>query len=80
MTEILSIGELARLKRQIQEKDAEIERLTGALAEAQTELNRADGLNAMLRMQFNDFLETIKGWKESMALLETNVMDMKHRL
>lgn len=80
MTEIVKIGDLARLKREIAEKDAEIERLKDELKAAQTDLNRADGINAMLRMQFNDLLNTLKFWKDSLGQVEMNVLEMKARL
>lgn len=80
MTDIIKFGDMAALRRQLAERDAEIERLRDELAEARTELNRADGLNNLLRLQFNDLLDTIAGWKATLGQVEINILEMKSRI
>jgi hypothetical protein len=80
MTEIIGFGELARLKRENQAKDEEIARLVAVIKETQVALRTAQGLNDLLRMQFNDLIATIDGWQASLGDVKVNILEMKHRL
>jgi hypothetical protein len=80
VTEIIGFGEIARLKRENQAKDAEIARLIDVIKETQVALRTAQGLNDLLRMQFNDLLATIDGWQAGLNDVKVNILEMKHRL
>lgn len=80
MTEIIGFGEIARMKRELAEKDARIAQLVEAVKDAQTVIRTHQGLNDLLRMQFNDILATIDGWQESLTQVKINVLELKHRL
>lgn len=80
MTKIIEFGDLAALKAKIVQKDKEIERLTEELKASRTAQNATKGINDILRLQLNDLLLTIEGWRRGLDDLAANVIEMKSKL
>jgi hypothetical protein len=80
MDKIIPIADLGRLRQENIRLTAEVERLSELVHEAEISRRNASGLNDLLRMQFNDLLGTIEGWRASLTDVEVNILEMKHRL
>lgn len=80
MDKIIPIADLGRLRQENIRLTAEVERLSELVQEAEVSRRNASGLNDLLRMQFNDLLGTIEGWRASLTDVEVNILEMKHRL
>lgn len=80
MTDIIEFGEIARLKRLLDEKEKQIASLTEELQKANTTINTTSGINDLLRLQLKDLEATVEGWRKSLTEAQINIADMYNRL
>ena len=73
MTDIMNIGDLARLKRQIEDKDRQIADLEQQLREARLNVNTLSGVNDLLKFQIKDLETMIETWKSMLTDVESNI-------
>ncbi|RYD70686.1 MAG: hypothetical protein EOP84_26265 [Verrucomicrobiaceae bacterium] len=80
MADIIAFGDLAKMRETIKAQEAEIATLRETVKELRTFTNNTQGINDILRMQLNDLLVTIEGWRAGMDGIVANVLEMKAKL
>ena len=84
MTEIINLGEMARIKKQhaeeIAEKDARIAALTIELKDARIEANTLGGISSLLTLQLTDLGQTVRVMQEHLNTIQANILEMKSKL
>lgn len=87
MAEIISFNEPARLKKQLEEKEAEIVRLNRALAksaedvkQAREQLGTVISVNELLRLQVQDLIHTMQTMEQTVQTTVRNLKNLQGRL
>ncbi len=84
MTEIINLGEMARIKKQhaeeIAEKDRRIEALTIELKDARVEANSLGGISSLLSLQLSDLAQTVRIMQDHLSTIQANILEMKSKL
>lgn len=84
MTEIINLGEMARIKKQhaeeIAEKDRRIEALTLELKDARVEANSLGGISSLLSLQLSDLAQTVRIMQDHLSTIQANILEMKSKL
>lgn len=80
MTEIIQIGELARLQRLLDDQTREIEDLRRDLAEARARVNALSGINDLLKLQLADLRGMVGEWRAHLATIDHNLANLASKL
>lgn len=84
MTEIINLGEMARIKKlhaeEIAAKDAQIAALTTELKDAKLEANTLGGISSLLSLQLTDLGQTVRVMQDHLNTIQANILEMKSKL
>lgn len=73
MADIINIGELAKMRQIIEDRDREIAALKQQLADAKLSNNTLKGVNDLLKFQIKDLETMIDTWKTMLTDVESNI-------
>lgn len=80
MTDIIQFGDLANLRKQIEEKDREIAALKAELLESNRSVLTLRGVNDLLKFQIKDLESLIATWKKSLDHVESSIRNLYQNL
>lgn len=82
MAEIINLNEtpLARLKKQLEEREAELLETRAQLAETKRQLGMMVSVNELLRLQIQDLLSTLQNLAGSLTSAALNLKNIQGKL
>lgn len=80
MTEIINLGEVARLQRLLVEKEREIETLNETIRDLQTKLRIRESVGDMMKLQIADMCDLVREWKAHLTTVEQNIATLSQNL
>lgn len=80
MTEIINLGEVARLQRALAEKEREIETLNETIRDLQTKLRIKESVSDMMKLQLADMTDLVREWKAHLTTVEQNIATLSQNL